>query len=86
MDHDLLLANIISTVKTAKAFDLPVVHSTISVATGRGRATLPELAKLLDEDHRSTGHNERVGGRRDAGVVCRVGRIGQSLRGGVRVT
>lgn len=50
MDHDLLLANIISTVKTAKAFDLPVVHSTISVATGRGRPTLPELAKLLDED------------------------------------
>ncbi len=38
MDRDLLLENIVSTVKTAKAFDLPVVHSTINVATGR-RAT-----------------------------------------------
>ena len=29
IDHDLLLENIVSTVKTAKAFDLPIVHSTI---------------------------------------------------------
>ena len=34
-DHDLLLENIVSTVKTAKAFDLPIIHSTINVATGR---------------------------------------------------
>jgi hypothetical protein len=36
MDRDLLLENIVSTVKTAKAFDLPIVHSTINAATGRG--------------------------------------------------
>ena len=47
MDRDLLLANIVSTVKTAKAFGLPVVHSTINVATGRGQPTVPELAELL---------------------------------------
>jgi nicotinamidase-related amidase len=46
----LLLENIVSTVKTAKAFDLPIVHSTINVGTGRGKPTVPELAKLL-EDH-----------------------------------
>jgi len=50
MDRDLLLENIISTVKTAKAFDLPVVHSTINVATGRGQPTVPELAELLEDD------------------------------------
>ena len=26
MDHDLLLENIVSTVKTAKAFEMPIVH------------------------------------------------------------
>ena len=38
MDPDLLLENIVSTVKTAKAFDMPIVHSTINVATGRSAA------------------------------------------------
>ena len=50
MDRDRLLDNIVSTVKTAKAFDLPIVHSTINVATGRGKPTVPELAELLDDD------------------------------------
>jgi nicotinamidase-related amidase len=50
MDRDLLLANIVSTVKTAKAFDMPIVHSTINVATGRGQPTVPELAELLTDD------------------------------------
>jgi len=47
MDRDLLLENIVSTAKTAKAFDMPLVHSTINVATGRGQPTLPELAEVL---------------------------------------
>jgi len=49
MDRALLLANIISTVKTAKAFHLPIVHSTINVATGRGKPTVSELAELLED-------------------------------------
>jgi nicotinamidase-related amidase len=49
MDRDLLLQNIVSTVKTAKAFHMPIVHSTINVATGRGQPTVPELAELLGE-------------------------------------
>src|ERR1700756_2527480 len=48
IDRDLLLENIVSTVKTAKAFDLPIVHSTINVATGRSQTTVPRLAELLD--------------------------------------
>ena len=47
MDHQLLLKNVVSTVKTAKAFGLPIVHSTISVASGRQKPTVPELAELL---------------------------------------
>jgi len=49
MDRALLLANIVSTVKTAKAFHLPIVHSTINVATGRGKPTVSELAELLED-------------------------------------
>jgi nicotinamidase-related amidase len=50
MDRDLLLNNAVSTVRTVKTFGVPVVHSTINVATGRGGPTLPELAGLLAED------------------------------------
>jgi nicotinamidase-related amidase len=50
IDRDLLLENVVSTVKTAKAFGLPIVHSTINVSTGRGQPTVPELAELLEDD------------------------------------
>jgi nicotinamidase-related amidase len=50
MDRDLLLENIVSTVKTANAFGLPIIHSTINVATGRGKPTVPELAELLADN------------------------------------
>ena len=47
MDPDLLLENIVSTVKTAKAFRLPIVQSTVNVASGRQQPTVSELAELL---------------------------------------
>ena len=50
MDRDLLVKNAVSTVRTIKTFGVPVVHSTINVATGRGGPTLPELADLLADD------------------------------------
>jgi nicotinamidase-related amidase len=50
MDQALLLSNAVSTVRTIKAFGVPVVHSTVNVATGRGGPTLPELAGLLAGD------------------------------------
>ena len=50
VDRDLLLENIVSTVKTAKLFGVPIIHSTINVATGRGQPTVPELAELLEDD------------------------------------
>ncbi|HEY2640368.1 MAG TPA: hydrolase [Streptosporangiaceae bacterium] len=50
MDRDLLLKNAVSTVRTVKTFGIPVVHSTVNVASGVGKPTLPELAGLVADD------------------------------------
>jgi nicotinamidase-related amidase len=47
IDTKLLLKNIVSTAKTANAFNLPVVHSTVNVASGQVGPTVPELAVEL---------------------------------------
>src|ERR1700716_4001766 len=49
MDPDLLRKNIVSTVKAARAFGLPIVHSTVNVASGQQQPTIPELAELLED-------------------------------------
>jgi nicotinamidase-related amidase len=49
MDADLLLKNVVSTVRAAKAFGLPIVHSTVNVASGQQQPTVPELAELLED-------------------------------------
>jgi len=36
-------------VKTANAFGVPIVHSTVNVSSGRGKPTVPELAELLGD-------------------------------------
>jgi nicotinamidase-related amidase len=68
IERDLLLENIVSTVETAKAFGMPMVHSTINVATGRGQPTVPELAQLLEDNPpidrpASSGSSEREAAR-----------------------
>jgi nicotinamidase-related amidase len=50
MDTGLLLKNVVSAVRTAKAFGLPIVHSTVNVASGQQQPTVPELAALLEDD------------------------------------
>jgi nicotinamidase-related amidase len=50
MDPELLLKNIVSTVKLAKLFGVPIVHSTVGVAAGRDESTVEELAELLVDD------------------------------------
>ena len=50
MDHDLLVKNIVSTVKIARVFGLPIVHSTVNVKSGRGKPTVSPLAQLLGDD------------------------------------
>jgi nicotinamidase-related amidase len=49
MDPALLLENIVSTVKTANLFGLPIVHSTVNVTSGQNKPTVPELAELLKD-------------------------------------
>src|SRR6266571_6627860 len=49
MDRDLLVKNIVSTVKLARLFGLPIVHSTVNVKSGRGKPTVPPLAELLGD-------------------------------------
>jgi nicotinamidase-related amidase len=46
MDHDLLTKNIVSTVKIANLYRIPIVHSTVNVANGQG-PTLPPIAEQL---------------------------------------
>jgi nicotinamidase-related amidase len=50
MDQDELLRNAVSTVRTVKLFDVPVIHSTVNVASGQVGPTLPALAELLEDD------------------------------------
>ena len=50
MDPALLLENIVSTVKTAKLFGLPIVHSTVNVSSGQNKPTVPELTALLEDN------------------------------------
>jgi nicotinamidase-related amidase len=50
IDHDLLVKNAVSTVRTIKTFGVPVVHSTVNVASGQGQPTIPDLAGLLADD------------------------------------
>jgi len=49
MDHDLLMKNAVSTVKLARLYRLPIVHSTVNVADGQD-STLPALAEQLTDD------------------------------------
>jgi nicotinamidase-related amidase len=50
MDQEELLKNAVSTVRSVKTFDVPLVHSTVNVASGQVGPTLPELAELLTDD------------------------------------
>ena len=49
VDHELLVHNIVSVARTAKAFGLPIVLSTVNVANGQG-PTIPELKKVLTDN------------------------------------
>ncbi len=40
VDHEVLVRNIVSVARTAKAFGLPIVLSTVNVANGQGPLSL----------------------------------------------
>ncbi|MCZ9881732.1 hydrolase [Arthrobacter sp. B2a2-09] len=47
IDRAQLIRNVATTVKLARTFDIPIVLSTVNVATGRNKGTIPALADLL---------------------------------------
>ena len=47
MDQRLLVANVVRVAKTARAFGLPILLSTVNVKSGRNRPTIPELQAAL---------------------------------------
>ncbi len=50
MDHDLLIRNIVSVARLAKAYDLPIVLSTVNVAANGQPPTLSELKEVLSDN------------------------------------
>jgi len=64
MDRELLVKNIVSTVKLARLFGLPIVHSTVNVKSGRGKPTVSPLGELLKDDPPSIAPAPTPGGRR----------------------
>jgi nicotinamidase-related amidase len=49
VDQELLVDNIVSVARLARTFDLPVVLSTVQVASGREAPTIPELKAVLSD-------------------------------------
>jgi nicotinamidase-related amidase len=47
MDRDELVFNIVSTAKAAVNYGLPIVHSTVNVATGRNKPPIAPLMEVL---------------------------------------
>jgi nicotinamidase-related amidase len=50
MDHELLVRNIVSVARLAKAYQLPIVLSTVNVNANGQPPTLPELKEVLADD------------------------------------
>lgn len=47
MDKQDLIFNIVSTTKAALNYDLPIIHSTVNVESGRNRPPIPEIQEVL---------------------------------------
>jgi len=47
MSRDELVFNIVSTAKAAVNYNLPIIHSTVNVATGRNKPPIQELQNVL---------------------------------------
>lgn len=47
MSRDELVFNIVSTARAAVNYKLPIIHSTVNVATGRNKPPIPELQEVL---------------------------------------
>ena len=49
MDRDAMIRNIVAVAKIGRAFNLPIVHSTVNVKSGRNRGPIAQLRKVLGD-------------------------------------
>jgi nicotinamidase-related amidase len=49
MDHDELVRNVVTLVNVAKAYQLPIIASTVNVKSGRNKPTVAPLAEALGD-------------------------------------
>ncbi|MDE2421119.1 MAG: hydrolase [Gammaproteobacteria bacterium] len=49
MNHDELVFNIVHTAMAAVNYDLPIIHSTVNVKTGRNKPPIPPLMEVLGQ-------------------------------------
>ena len=49
MNHDELVANVVTVIKAAKAYQLPIIASTVNVKTGRNKPTVEPIANALGD-------------------------------------
>lgn len=49
MDRQLLVDNIVGVAKIARAYDVPVVHSTVNVQTGLNKPAIPQLRDVVSD-------------------------------------
>ncbi|MGW0061102.1 hydrolase [Streptosporangium sandarakinum] len=49
MDRQLLVNNIVGLAKIARAYGLPIVHSTVNVQTGLNKPPIPQLRQVLSD-------------------------------------
>lgn len=50
MDRELMSKNAVSTIRLVQLFGVPIVYSTVNVATGLNQPTLPQFAELLQDE------------------------------------
>jgi len=48
MDRQLLINNIVGASKAARAYGLPIIHSTVNVKTGLNKPPIPQIRKALE--------------------------------------
>ena len=49
MDRDEMIRNIVAVAKIGRAFNLPIVHSTVNVKSGRNRPSIAQLRNVLGD-------------------------------------
>lgn len=73
--RDELVFNIVSTAKAALNYDLPIIHSTVNVATGRNKPPIQELQDVLG--HLPTYDRTSINSWEDIGFKQAVKAIGR---------